>query len=205
MPIVPGTRVTEAEIRPPQPPPPPLRRTRPFWRPNPPPQNHPTYKSQTPPPPPEVRTVTGRLSATPERARDDARLMLEREVADWVEPEVPHSWKGPARLVDALVVDIQIKTVEKDVGTMYEASIRANFAPARRAEIIETYHRELVARRLAILGGILAFVLICLAALAGYIRADEATKGWPSTNQVRRLAAAAGVGAAGVVIYQLLT
>ena len=46
-----------------------------------------------------------------------------------------------------------------------------------------------------------AFVLICLAAVSGYIRTDEATKGY-YTNRLRMLAAA-GVGAAGVVIYQM--
>ena len=61
---------------------------------------------------------------------------------------------------------------------------------------------QLVHRRLVVLGGSLAFVLICLAAVSGYIRADEATKGY-YTNRLRMLAAA-GVGAAGVVIYQMV-
>ncbi len=51
-------------------------------------------------------------------------------------------------------------------------------------------------------GGILAFVLVCLAALSGYIRADEATKGY-YTNRLRMLAAA-GVGAAGVIVYKMV-
>jgi hypothetical protein len=180
--IASGARVPEAKIQPPVPPRP--------------------HAPKIVPVPPETRTISGRLSATPERARNDARLMLAREVANWIGPEVPRAWKAPARLIDAMVLDDQIKTVEKDLGTLYEASVRANFAPARRTEIVETYHRELVARRLAVLAGILAFVLACLAALAGYIRADEATKGYYTTHL--RLAAAAGVGAAGVVIYQLL-
>ena len=61
----------------------------------------------------------------------------------------------------------------------------------------------MVPRRLAVLGGVLGFVLACLAALAGYIRADEATKGY--YTHWLRLVAAAGVGASGVVIYRLLT
>jgi hypothetical protein len=59
--------------------------------------------------------------------------------------------------------------------------------------LVEAYDRELVRHRLATLGGTLAFVLICLAAISGYIRADEATKGY-YTNRLRMLAAA-GVGA----------
>ncbi len=52
------------------------------------------------------------------------------------------------------------------------------------------------------LGGSLGFVLICLAAISGYIRADEATKGY-YTNRLRLLAAA-GVGAAGVIVYRMV-
>ena len=43
--------------------------------------------------------------------------------------------------------------------------------------------------------------MICLAAVSGYIRADEATKGY-YTKRLRLLAAAA-VGASGVLIYQI--
>ena len=53
------------------------------------------------------------------------------------------------------------------------------------------------------LAGLLVFVLICLAAVSGYIRTDEATKGY-YTNRLRMLAAA-GVGAAGAAIYQMIS
>jgi hypothetical protein len=52
------------------------------------------------------------------------------------------------------------------------------------------------------LGATLVFILICLAAVSGYIRADEATKGY-YTNRLRMLAAA-GVGASGVIIYHMV-
>ncbi len=52
------------------------------------------------------------------------------------------------------------------------------------------------------LGGGLALALVGLAVLSGYIKADEATKGY-YTNRLR-LAAAAGLGAAGVVAYRFL-
>ena len=61
----------------------------------------------------------------------------------------------------------------------------------------------MVGRRLVKLGGSLGFILICLAAISGYIRADEATKGY-YTNRLRLLAAA-GVGAGGVLVYQMVT
>jgi len=68
--------------------------------------------------------------------------------------------------------------------------------------LVQVFHREQVRQRLTALGGILGFVLICLAAISGYIRTDEATKGY-YTNRLRMLTAA-GVGAAGVLIYQVL-
>ena len=67
----------------------------------------------------------------------------------------------------------------------------------------ELYNHELVGRRLDQARRLAGFILICLAAVSGYIRADEATKGY-YTNRLRMLAAA-GVGAGGVLIYQMVT
>ena len=66
----------------------------------------------------------------------------------------------------------------------------------------EAYRHQEVVKRLLVLGAVLAFVLVCLAAVSGYIRADEATKGYYTTRL--RLAAAAGVGAAGVIVDRWL-
>ena len=90
-----------------------------------------------------------------------------------------------------------------DYKVWYEAAYQADFSPALKAEILAAYDRDVVRARLGLLAGLGVFLLACLAALAGYIRADEATKGY-YTNRLR-LVAAAGVGAAGVVIYHLLT
>ena len=78
----------------------------------------------------------------------------------------------------------------------------ADLSPRHRAELVDAYNHELVKHRLLTLGGSLGFVLICLAAVSGYIRADEATKGY-YTNRLRMLAAA-GVGAAGVIVYRMV-
>jgi hypothetical protein len=75
--------------------------------------------------------------------------------------------------------------------------------PAHRERLVKLYNHELVGERLIRLGGSLAFILMCLAAVSGYIRADEASKGY-YTNRLRMLAAA-GVGAGGVLIYQMVT
>jgi hypothetical protein len=103
-----------------------------------------------------------------------------------------------------MVVETKIDTIEKEweFGPMYLAELTADFSPRRRAELVDTYNHELVRRRLMTLGGSLGFVLICLAAISGYIRADEATKGY-YTNRLRMLAAA-GVGAAGVIVYKMV-
>jgi hypothetical protein len=196
VPIVPGTRVSEAEISPP-------KRVEPKVRPS------RRVKAKLTPrdvvayrPSSTIRSIAGRLSATEERARDDARLQLEREVTEWLTPEVPTQWRPPAPLITGMIVKQGIKPMVRDYGTVYEAILEADFSTARRDEIRAAYRRELVARRLAILGGSLGFVLVCLAAVAGYIRADEATKGY-YTHWLRAIAAA-GVGASAVLIYQML-
>jgi hypothetical protein len=152
-----------------------------------------------------LRSISGRLSATPERARDDARLQLEREVTEWLAPEVPTNWKAPAHLITGMIHKTELHPIVKDfpIGTVYEATLEADFSSPCRSRIIAAHQREVIVRRLGVLGGSLGFVLACLASLAGYIRADEATKGY-YTSWLRAIAAAS-VGAAGVVLYQLLT
>lgn len=197
--IVPGTRVTEAEIEPPAPPVPPAA-------PTPVPAHVTAYRPESSKEHVSAfgtRSVLGRLSATEDRACDDARKQLEHVVSEWLVPEVPSSWQPPKSMLNAATLAIDVKPVEKELGTLYEATIQADLSPERRVQFIETYHRQLVSHRLTVLGGVLAFVLACLAALAGYIKADEATKGY-YTNRLR-VVSAAGVGAAGVLIYQLLS
>ena len=147
--------------------------------------------------------MTGQLSATEERAVVDARHQLEREVTAWITPEVATSWKPPAVLITRMIRKTEVAPIVKEYGTVYEASLEADFAAQNRAAILASYQREVVGHRLARLGGSLGFVLACLAAVAGYIRADEATRGY-YTRWLRALAAAA-VGASGVIIYQILT
>lgn len=185
VPIVPGTRVTEARATPP------TARTSPA-------SMAPAVSTQPP-----GSTITGRLSATRERAVADARRIMQDSVANWLDPEVPHSWTPPVRLLDAMVVgEPQVKSIEKPYGEVFEAKLTVDMSPQRRLALIEVYNRQLVERRLVSLGATLVFVLICLAALSGYIRADEATRGY-YTNRLRMLAAA-GVGASGVILYHMV-
>lgn len=147
-------------------------------------------------------TVTGLISATEKRATAEARHALVRAVVQWLEPDVPGSWTPPARLLDAMVRKTRISPEVKDYGTMYVAELTVDVSPQRRAALIEAYNRELVQHRMVSLGGMLSFVLICLGVICGYIRADEASKGY-YTNRLRILAAM-GVGASAVIIYQLV-
>ncbi len=220
VPIVPGTRVTRAEPRPPAAPSAPVLPASPV-----PPvvpvfgksgesagANPRTVSGQLSPKSvitpnsfslgANPHTVSGQLSASEERAKADARAALNRRVTEWLDPEVPGSWSPPSRLIDALILETRIKPVVKDYGTLYVAEMKVDLSPERRNALGEVYHGEQVRRRLATLGGILGFVLVCLAAISGYIRTDEATKGY-YTNRLRMLTAA-GVGAGGVIIYHML-
>jgi hypothetical protein len=197
VPIVPGTRVTEVEARPPHPAKPSIR-------------SAPATAAQSRLPAgfaedasgsSHTPIVTGLLSATEERAKAAAHDKLARAVAEWLDPDVPMSWAPPAGLLNAMVLATRTAPVHKDYGTVYETTLAVDVSPQRRASLIEAYNRELVRHRLVTLGAALAFVLTCLASICGYVCADEATKGY-YTKWLRMLAAA-GVGAAGVIIYQL--
>jgi hypothetical protein len=146
--------------------------------------------------------VAGLISANEQRAEADARRELQRVVVQWLDPDVPASWRPPSRLLNAMILETQTRPVIKDYGTLYETELKVDFTPNSRSRLVETYNGEAVRHRLESLGGTLAFVLICLAAICSYIRADEATKGY-YTNRLRMLAAA-GVGAAAVVIYNIV-
>jgi hypothetical protein len=147
--------------------------------------------------------VAGQLSATEERAKADAHRRLREEVAEWLSPDVPTDWSQPAQLVDSMVLETRIKPIHKEYGILYQATLTVDKSPQRRSALVDRFHRELIEQRMVTVGGTLAFVLVCLGAVSGYIRADEATKGY-YTNRLRMLAAAAVAGA-GAILYHMLT
>ena len=152
-----------------------------------------------------VREVQSELCASTERAEVNLRRQLESSVSAWLaESGVERNWALPKKLVDRMVVGkVYVEPVLIKDLNVFRASVSAEFSDRRKHEFLDVYHRQIGGKRLVFLGGGLAFVLACLAAVSGYIRADEATKGY-YTNRLRLLAAA-GVGAAGVVVYQILT
>ena len=208
--IVPGSRVTEARIEaprapePPKPPKPPKAPKAPRIK-----HQHQPPKPSLPPTPlakevdAKPLVVAGRLSATEERAVSDARAQLLMKLPGLLDSSVPREWSVPKRLVDSMISETKVVPVERDYGTLYQATMLVDASPHKRAEVASAYRHEQVLKRLAILGGLLTFVLVCLGTLSGYIRADDATRGY-YTNRLR-LASAVGVGAAGTVIYQMLT
>jgi hypothetical protein len=199
VPIVPGTRVVDAAPVPPVPPAPPSPR-----RPAPVHTSRRVFVASRPqaPSPEEIRKVVGRLSATEDRAKDDARRQLREDVTAWLGPEIGRSWRPSERQLDAMVVAVRVSPEVKPYATVYAAEIDADFSAARRDELLRSHRQAVVRDRILKLAGLLGFVLICLAAVSGYIRTDEATKGY-YTNRLRMLAAA-GVGAAGVAIYHVI-
>ncbi len=155
--------------------------------------------------PKNLKTVESELKATSERAAQDVRVQLARKVSEWLAADgVPASWTPPQKMIEAMIVGpIDLEPVKFHDLDVFKGTCQADFSPQVRHDLVEKYQRYSAGRLFGTLGGGLAFVLACLATLSGYIRADEATKGY-YTNQLR-LVAAAGLGAAGVVAYQILT
>lgn len=154
---------------------------------------------------PMPREIHSDLCATDERAEKDAMKKLTGEVRNWLaESGVKQSWAPPEKLVNRMVIgQATYEPVKVEDLDVVRATITADFSEARKREFLEIYRREAGARRLVLFGGGLAVVLIGLASLSTYIRADEATKGY-YTKRLQILAAA-GVGAAGVVVYRALS
>ncbi len=202
VPVVPGTRTTVATAEPPQPPKPP-QPPQPPRKPNKPkrPQPPPAAPKAKPAANDKLVTVIGLRSATVQRARENVLLKFERTVVDEVlHDEVARGWKAPDHLLDFMIREVKVEPIVRDYGTVYEATLKADLSPRNRDVVIHAYRQEEVRKRLWILGAILAAVLVVLAVISGYIKADEATKGY-YTTRLRGVAIAA-LGAGGALLYQ---
>ncbi len=158
------------------------------------------------------RVLAGKVSASPEKARDELRKALEQEVGKWASPDVPTDWRAPRDIYDAMTGEVYIQPIAQELEpgskspenlyVVYRGIAKADFSDASRERVVDVHQQQRVTARLVKLGGGLGFVLICLGFLTGYVRTDEATKGY-YTNRLR-VAAAIGAGVAGTVIYQML-
>lgn len=152
-----------------------------------------------------VQVISSDLMANEDRALANLRQQIDAAVADWLaEAGIPRTWQAPRPLVDRLILKRPqvVLAAQRDYGDLYQAEVPVAFQRATKARIVSAYRQDLRSQRLAQLGAVFAFILACLAILAGYIRTDEATRGY-YTNHLRFLAAGA-LGAAGVVLYQFL-
>jgi hypothetical protein len=159
-----------------------------------------------------ARILISKLSATEDLARKDLRHKVSADVANWLSGDVPRTWEPSTREIEAMILGTYIQPKAESIDDsskdldetyiLYRAGSKVDFSSTRRARLVGLYNDHVVQQRMIQGGGVLGFTLIALLALSGYIRADEATKGY-YTNRLRLLAAA-GVGAAGVVIYRVL-
>lgn len=155
---------------------------------------------------PKWRPIRGLPMATPERAMLEARQKLDARIRDWLMPlGVSPDWSPSRALLDSMVEAEPVETVERDYGEegkVYIQTLRLDESDRQRDRLLNAFERQVAGRRVLALGGGLGFVLACLALIAGYIRTDEATKGYYTTPL--RLIATAGVGAAGLALYRFL-
>ncbi len=172
-----------------------------------------------------IRVLLGRLSASEERAKADLRKTVNHELADWLAADIPMTWTPPAKLVNRMVLGTYVQTATWSFGPrqgdvtpglppaakvavpeldepqiMYRAGQRLDFSAVRRAEFVESYHRDVASTRMRRSGGLIAVVLTLLALTSLYVRADEATKGY-YTNRLRVLATV-GLGVASAAAYR---
>ncbi len=102
---------------------------------------------------------------------------------------MPPGWHAPDPLLDRMIREVNVAPIVRDYGTVYEATLKAQLSPRDRDDVIRAYRQQEVRKRMVFLGVILALVLIALAVISGYIKADEATKGY-YTARLRAVAVA---------------
>lgn len=157
-----------------------------------------------------LRTVTGRRYATPQESVDDALRQAAYEARKYLEQAAPRPvrWEVPVSFVqDRLVQDQYVAQVDWEAEgvdsppfaePMYQAHLLIELTPEKRQTLSQMWQEDVLGQRIRWLAAGSAFVLVLLAALAGYLRLDEATRGYYSGRL--KLAAVAVVGVAGVAL-----
>jgi hypothetical protein len=80
--------------------------------------------------------------------------------------------------------------------------VPVEFSLANKTLLVREYQRQMAAHRLGQMAAVLGFVLACLAVVSGYIRTDEATRGYYTAPL--RVAALGALGTAGFGLYHVL-
>jgi hypothetical protein len=152
---------------------------------------------------PEREQIQGQAMATPERASASAWQALDKRLHERLSRYgVGDGWTPPREAVRNLVTPGAVTQIDKDYGTLYVQELTLDTTDARLRQIARLHDREIGRQHLFQAGGIVAFVLVCLATLVGYIRADEATKGYRTRSL--RIVSLVAVSAAAAGLYHLL-
>jgi hypothetical protein len=150
-----------------------------------------------------VVEVKGFPMATPERATADAwRAANEALARPLARHGISESWRAPVDLVRQMVREGDLVHEDRGYGDLYTRTLVIELSDMNLDRLVQAHERELAGRRLLKLGGLLGFVLACLATLVGYIRADEATRGYYTRSL--RAASLVAVGASGAALYYWL-
>jgi hypothetical protein len=150
----------------------------------------------------ERLTVVSDWKVDPELAREDLEGKIRRTVSEWLGAAgVPADWAPPRELIGRVLAgEVTVTAEDRDYARLHRASREIDASPELRHAMVQAYRRHAAA---VWMGGGLAFALAALTIVTGYIRTDEATKGY-YTNRLRILAAA-GLGGAGVLLWQWVT
>lgn len=161
-----------------------------------------------------VRTVTGRRYATPPESVDDALRQAAEEARQYLQQAAPRPvrWEVPVSYVqDHLVRDQFVTEVNWEAEgvdsppfaePMFQTHLLLELTPKQRDALLGMWQEDVLVERIRWLAAGSAFVLVLLATLAGYLRLDEATRGYYSGRL--KLAAVAVVGVAGVALLRVL-
>jgi hypothetical protein len=145
-------------------------------------------------------TITA-YGETEERATERAREKAWQQVCDYLaRQDPPVRWRPDVRWVDDNLVKgrAPVKQVElDDLGKGYERQLVVKVDPKERREMLEHDRQETMRQRQLLLARILAGVVALLVGVVGYLRLDEATKGYYTVwLRLGALALVGGVGAA---------
>jgi hypothetical protein len=147
-------------------------------------------------------TVQGGFQASSSRAMQDALTRAQAELVDQLHAQSPPvEWTPPIDFMSKLVKNssekkfddiIDNNTLKEQVGPMYQITLNMELTPDAQRDILRNDRSFRGGQRMVMLGRILAGLVVALAAVAGFIRLDEWTKGY-LTNGLR-------IGAVGLIL-----
>jgi hypothetical protein len=154
--------------------------------------------------PRHTNLVQSELWATRDEAANDAMdraATAAREFVGQVDSRAIAAWDIPAWLVhDHLLREPPyVEEVDWTYGPMYRAHVLLDFSPEKRELLLSHWRESLTSRRLGQVGAGLGFAVLCLATLLGYLRLDDATKGYYTAWL--RTGAVAVVGGSAAALY----